>query len=287
MSMTGTFQQGLHHLLFTGDDADDHLTVSRDLAGHLLGNGQAVGASTVDNTNLILVNAGAGDDVIALDETNGLLPAAQLSGGAGTDPRTGGRGNAILGGQDGTDSLFGGAGNDTLIGGDGNDFVDGDQGSDTAFLGGGNDVFRWDNGDGSDRVDGGSGFDEMLFNGNTLAVAEQFTLSAGGHGALFTRAQGNIVMDLSSVEHVAVNTFGGTDTLTINELSGSGIKDVDVNLGFDGSADTLNINDDDNVTLVNNGNGNLTILGVSGATVHVTGFEAGSDHLSINGHLII
>jgi hypothetical protein len=35
---------------------------------------------------------------------------------------------------------------------------------------------------------------------------------------------------------------------------------------------------------VNNGNGDLTILGVAGATVHVTGFEAANDHLVINGN---
>ena len=35
--------------------------------------------------------------------------------------------------------------------------------------------------------------------------------------------------------------------------------------------------------VVNLGNGNLSILDVSGAVIHITGFEAGSDHLLING----
>ena len=51
-----------------------------------------------------------GNDTITLNESNGALPAAQLSGGAGND---------TLLGKGGNDLLFGGAGNDTLIGGDG------------------------------------------------------------------------------------------------------------------------------------------------------------------------
>jgi hypothetical protein len=185
--------------------------------------------------------------------------------------------------------LFGHAGNDTLIGGDGNDFVDGDQGADVGILGAGDDVFRWDNGDGSDRVEGGSGFDEMLFNGNTGAVAEQFTLSAadGDNHALFTRVQGGIVMDLQDVEHVTLNPFGGADTININDLTGTGITDVDINLGFDHVTDTININDDDDVQVVDNGNGNITILGVSGADIYLTGFDVGTDHLVVNGHTLI
>ena len=37
-------------------------------------------------------------------------------------------------------------------------------------------------------------------------------------------------------------------------------------------------------TVIDNGNGNLTILGLSGATMHITGFEAANDHLVIDGH---
>lgn len=302
MSINSRFQENQHRLLVTADDGGDNITFSRDTGGHLFTNGEAVGDATVTNTDLIRVNAGDGNDVITLDETNGPLPAAELFGGAGNDSLTGGSGNDQLSGQDGNDSLFGrggddtlsggagddfiagGAGNDTLTGGDGNDFLDGDQGTDVASLGAGDDVFRWDQGDGSDTVAGGSGFDEMLFNG--FGNPENFTLSAAGDHALFTRAQGNIIMDLDSIEQVTVNALGGADTVTINDPTGTDVTDIDINLGLnglgDGAIDTININDDDNLTVIDNGNGNLTILGVSGATVHVTGFEA-TDHLVING----
>ena len=308
MSITGKFFSSQHRLLFTGDSGDNNITISRDLSGHLFGNGGAIQISpagaTVANTDLIRVNGGDGNDVISLDETNGPLPAAQLFGGDGNDTLTGGSAADQLFGQNGNDSLFGGAGNDflsggagndfiaggagndTLTGGDGNDFVDGDQGADVAFLGAGNDVFRWDNGDGSDKVDGGTGFDEMLFNGNPNPVAEQFTLSANGDRASFTRAQGNIVMDLNDIEKVTVNAFGGADTVTINDPSGTDVKDIDINLGAGGIGDndTIFINDDDDVSVIDNGHGNLTIVGVSGAEVHITGFEA-QDQLVINGDI--
>ena len=144
-------------------------------------------------------------------------------------------------------------------------------------------------GDGSDKVEGGSGFDEMLFNG--FSAAEQFTLSTSDDHALFTRVQGNIIMDLHETEKVTLNTFAGADTVNINDLTGPNLKEFDINLGLNGlgdnAADTINVNVDDHLTVVNNGNGDLTILGVSGATVHITGFEAANDHLVINGEPFI
>lgn len=303
MSINSKFQEHQHRVFVTAGDGDNDILISRDAGGQLFTNGEAIDGATVANTDLIHVNAGDGNDVVTLDETNGPLPAAQLFGGDGNDSLTGGSGNDQLFGQDGNDSLFGragadtlsggsgddfiagGAGNDTLSGGDGSDFLDGDQGADTAFLGAGDDVFRWDQGDGSDKVDGASGTDELLFNG--FGNPENFTLSADGDHALLTRVQGNIVMDLDSIEKVTVNAFGGADTINLNDPTGTGITDIDLNLGVNGAgdnaADTININDDDQLTVVDNGNGNLTIFGLSGATVHITGFEAASDHLVING----
>jgi len=289
MSIIGRFLSSQHRLLFSGDGGDNNITVSRDAAGHLFGNGGAIHISpdgaSVANTDLIQVHGGDGNDVIRIDETNGALPAAQLFGGDGNDTLTGGSANDTLFGQDGNDSLFGGAGNDTLVGGAGNDSVVGGLGADVANLGAGNDVFIWNQGDGSDKVEGGSGLDELLFNG--AAGAEQFTLSSSDGHALLTRVQGNIVMDLHGVENLTLNPLTGADTITIDDPSGSGLTDIDLNLGFDGANDTININDDDHVSVVNNGNGNLTISGVSGATVHVTGFEAANDHLVINGDTFV
>ena len=304
MSIFGRFHLNQHRVLFTGTDDNDQITISRDSNGHLVGNGELIDDATVSNTDVIRVNGGDGNDIITLDEANGPLPAAELRGGDGNDTLTGGSADDQLFGQDGNDSLFGlagadslsggdgndfiagGAGNDTLFGGDGNDFLDGDQGADVGFLGAGDDVFRWDPGDGSDIVEGDSGFDEMLFNGGN--GAEQFALTANGDRALFTRVQGSIVMDMDNVEKVTVNTAGGADTVTINDPTGTDVTDVQINLGAGGVGDTdiININDDDDVSVVFGSPGEITILGVSGATVHITGFES-QDHLFINGDLFI
>ena len=221
----------------------------------------------IGSTEQLVVNMGGGNDTFTGSNNLANLIAVTVDGGAGND------------------TINGGNGNDTLLGGDGNDFIDGNGGADTAFLGAGDDVFKWDPGDGSDKVDGGTGFDEMLFNG--AAAGESFSLSADAGGALFTRVQGNITMDLTSIEKVTVNALGGVDTVNIGDITGSGVTDVDINLGVngagDGASDTININDI-GVSVVNNGNGDLTILGVAGATVHVTGFEAANDHLVINGN---
>ena len=45
-----------------------------------------------------------------------------------------------------------------------------------------------------------------------------------------TRDVGGIVMDLSRVEVVTVNARGGADTAAVNDLSGTGVTDVMLNL---------------------------------------------------------
>jgi hypothetical protein len=206
-----------------------------------------------------------------------------------------GNGDNIVVGSPGNDHLFGGNGNDTVQGGAGNDVLSGDNGNDTlvggagadAMLGGrGDDVLVWNPGDGSDTLDGGSGFDTMLFNG--AAGAETFTFTAkDAGGALFTRDLGNIKMDLTSTEKIVLNTLGGADNIHINDPSGSGVTEFHINLGVnglgDGASDTIFVNDDDGVQVVDNGHGDITITGVSGATIHITGFEAANDHLVVNG----
>ena len=45
----------------------------------------------------------------------------------------------------------------------------------------------------------------------------------------FTRNLGNIVMDLNDVEAIDLNTLGGTDTTTINDLTGTDLVEINVN----------------------------------------------------------
>src|SRR4051812_35978652 len=108
-AVTAQFSAGT--LSVTGDALDNNIAISRDAAGKILVNGGAVavigGTPTVANTTKVQVFGLGGNDVIAMSEVNGALPAANLFGGGGQDILTGGSGNG---------QLFGPAGNDTLVG---------------------------------------------------------------------------------------------------------------------------------------------------------------------------
>jgi predicted lipoprotein with Yx(FWY)xxD motif len=180
----------------------------------------------------IAVDGAAGDDLVRIDESNGIFTDSL--------PTT------IDGGQ-GNDTISGGSGAETLIGGDGNDVIDGNKGNDTAQLGAGDDTFIWDPGDGSDIVEGQDGSDTMLFNG--APAAEQFTLSANGSRFRLFRDVGNVTMDTAGVERVDVNALGGADLITINDLSGTAVGSVNADLAGslggttgDGSVDQVVVN---------------------------------------------
>src|SRR4051794_26542188 len=70
-----------------GDALNNTITIGRNAAGTILVNSGAVsvlgGTPTVANTALIQVFGQDGNDTIALNETNGALPKANLFGGAG------------------------------------------------------------------------------------------------------------------------------------------------------------------------------------------------------------
>src|SRR4051794_21695307 len=125
LSVTASFAPTTGVLSVFGDQLDNTIVVSRDMAGHILVNGGAIsvagGTPTVANTRLVQVSGQAGSDHISLDEVFGALPAANLFGGSGNDFLTGGSGNNMLFGDAGSDTLLGKGGNDQLYGGAGDD----------------------------------------------------------------------------------------------------------------------------------------------------------------------
>jgi len=222
----------------------------------------------------IVVNGRGGDDVLRIDEANGVF--------TDTIPTT-------LDGGAGNDNLAGGSGAETLIGGSGNDVIDGNKGSDVALMGAGDDTFVWDPGDGSDVVEGQDGRDTMRFNG--AAAAEHFDLSANGRRLRFFRDVGNITMDTAGVETVDVNALGGADTVTVHDLAGTDVTHVDANLGStiggtagDGSADSVIVNGTAGADAISvrGGSGAARVSGLF-TTVDVTGAEPAGDTLAIQG----
>jgi len=221
----------------------------------------------------IAVDARAGDDFVRTDESNGVF--------TGSIPTT-------IDGGAGSDTLAGGAGAESLIGGDGNDSIDGNGGADTALMGAGDDTFVWDPGDGSDVVEGQDGSDTMLFNG--AGGAEQVDLSATGNRLRFFRTQGTITMDTAGVERVDFNALGGADSVTVNDLSGTDVTDVRVDLAVtlgggtgDGQADRVIVNATEGEDAINV-QGDAAGVKVSGlaATVGILHPEAANDRLEIN-----
>jgi RTX calcium-binding nonapeptide repeat (4 copies) len=221
----------------------------------------------------IAVNAGDGDDLVRIDDSNGAFNAGI--------PTT-------IDGGDGNDTLGGGTGIETLRGGDGNDSIDGNGGNDVAFMGDGDDTFVWDPGDASDVVEGQDGADTMLFNG--AGGAEQVDLSANGNRLRFVRTQGAITMDTAGVERVDFNALGGADLTTVNDLSGTDVSEVNVDLAAtlggatgDGQIDRVVVNATDGEDAINV-QGDAEVVKVSGlsATVAVRHSEVANDRLEIN-----
>jgi RTX calcium-binding nonapeptide repeat (4 copies)/Calpain family cysteine protease len=148
-------------LTVNGTPGNDTIIVRR--VGDVIsvaGTGVSVSAGRVGQ---VVVNAGAGDDVIRLDSETTRGQAALgvpcvVYGGAGNDTIVGtpgadrldgGSGNDTITGGAGDDVLIGGYGNDTLNGGAGNDWMSGDAGDDLLIGGSGRDVMT--GGDGYDR----------------------------------------------------------------------------------------------------------------------------------------
>jgi predicted lipoprotein with Yx(FWY)xxD motif len=221
----------------------------------------------------IAVAARAGDDLVRMDESNGAFTDA-----IPTEIDAGG----------GNDTVLGGAGAETLLGGDGNDTLDGNGGNDRALLGAGDDVFVWDPGDGSDVVEGEAGADTMRFNGAN--IAEQVDLSANGNRLRFFRVQANITMDTAGVERVDFNALGGADQVTVNDLTGTDVGAVNVDLASalggaagDGAADRVIVNGtagNDTIDV----SGNASGVAVSGLRTAVAiQHHEPTDELAVNG----
>jgi Ca2+-binding RTX toxin-like protein len=267
-----------------GDAADNALTVGRDAAGKLLVNGGTVtifgGTPTVANTALVSVFGQAGNDVLALDEANGVLPKANLFGGAGNDTLTGGSGNDQLFGQAGNDTLLGKRGDDLLFGGAGNDSLTAGGGNDQSFGQAGDDLLIWNPGDGSAVNEGGEGNDTVeVIGGN---VSETFTAAANGTRVRFDRVTpAPFFLDIGTTENLIVSMNGGDDTFT----AGNGLATL-IQISVDGGAgnDTITGGDGadrlsggDGNDLITGGRGNDILLGGSGDDTFVWNPGDGSD----------
>jgi Ca2+-binding RTX toxin-like protein len=266
-----------------GDAGSDSVIVNATAANDAITAAGTAGSATVTGlaATVNVAHAEAASDSLAINALGGddRVDAAALGADAMKLTQDGGADN---------DTLLGGRGNDVQLGGDGNDSLDGNQGNDVALMGAGDDRFTWDPGDGSDVIEGQAGSDAMTFNGSN--VGEQFDASANGGRVRFVRNVGSITMDLNDVEGIDLNALGGADVLTVNDLSGTDVTEVNLNLAAalggaagDGSPDQVIVNatNGDDVVVAGGAAGSATVNGLS-ATVGVTHAEAATDSLAIN-----
>jgi Ca2+-binding RTX toxin-like protein len=183
---------------------------------------------------------------------------------------------------------IGGLGNDTLIGTPDADLFIGGDGDDLVLMGAGDDTAVWNPGDDNDTFEGQAGSDTMLFNGAN--ISENVDVSANGGRVRFVRNVAAVTMDLDDVERIDFNALGGADQVVVNDLSGTDVTELNVNLAStiggtsgDGSADSVIVNGtsgDDVAVVVGDASG-VAVVGFP-ARVNITGAEAANDSLRVN-----
>ena len=162
----------------------------------------------IGTTENLVVNANGGDDIFTAG--NGLAALIQLTvdGGAGND------------------TITGGDGDDMLLGGDGNDLVIGGRGNDTALLGAGDDTFVWNPGDGSD-IGRGPGRHRHAAVQRRQRRREDRHLGQRQPGALHPRRRQHHDGPQRRRAASNFNALGGADTITVNDLTGTDVTQVD------------------------------------------------------------
>jgi len=268
--------------------ADGCLNIIGTVAGTTLSVGLRPGAPTIIEVDIddddfiehnfrradvdcIIIDARGGDDVVLIDESNGIF--------TNTEPTT------IYGGS-GDDELYGGSGGEDFIPGPGNDIV---------LMGAGDDRFVWIDGDDTDLVEGEAGVDDVEVHGSDLA--EHFTVTANGTRVRFDRLNPHpFSLDLGACENLIIQAHGGDDTtsatgnlaalITITADGGDGDDTLlggnggDVLIGGEGAdfidgqqgSDLILLGAGDDVFQWDPGDGNDTIEGQDGTdAIHFNG----------------
>lgn len=246
-----TLQAAPGTLTITGDGADDNVILAVNAQGQLTHNFGATNGFS-DNTDFdatqanaqpivsgtvgVVANLGGGNDAINLS-------AADLN-------------NSTINGEAGDDIIVGSDNADTISGGDGNDRITGFRGGDTVNGDAGNDVMIWNNGDGTDSNTGGGGVDETQVNASQ--VTDGMTVKATPTGFRFDRITAvTFGIDLVDVDRLAINGFGGNDTLVTD-------PGVSLPMVIDGGSGDDVLTTGDGADVVNGGDGNDTLNGAGG-----------------------
>jgi hypothetical protein len=228
--------------------------VATGAPGGVAVNGLAAAVTLVDvdaDQDVLTVAGLGGDDVIDASS----IPAGVIK-------------SAVNGGL-GLDLIRGTQGSDAVTGGDGNDHV---------YLGGGDDVFSWFAGDDSDSVYGEGGVDSVRFNGTV--ASENISVTAIAGRVWINRDIAAVSLNLDGVEHLGLTASAGADNITVGDLSGTGLADIEIGLigslgAPDATADTITVLGTagaDDVTISGTEPGSVSVGGLT-ATVQITGAD--------------
>ena len=120
----------------------------------------------------------------------------------------------------------------------------------------------------------------MIFNGAN--ANENINISANGSHVRFSRDVGNVTMDVNGIEQIDFNALGGADIITVNDLSGTDVAAVNLNLtGGGGKSVVVNGTADDDAIGVGGDATGVVVAGLA-ATVNITGADPDADRLTIN-----
>ncbi len=242
--------QGFTRALY-GDDGDDTLVGSEfdDSLYGGRGRDQLFGLEGADR-----LEGGDDDDVLYGGDDNDFLDGGNhadvMYGEDGDDWLQGGPGDDRMFGEVGDDWLLGNAGDDELTGGVGSDYVLGGANDDTInwtfgqpvdfFVTGGGDlqsVTASDGGQDTFVITAPSTDDAITITAVSRAGSLQATNPTGSNTTLYQLPDG-IQIDVNSsalyvtdIEGLNVNAGAGADVITVNDLKGSLVSDITLDVG--------------------------------------------------------
>ncbi|HEV8292104.1 MAG TPA: calcium-binding protein, partial [Tepidisphaeraceae bacterium] len=154
-------------------------------------------------------------------------------------------------------------------------------GADSVFGDSDSDTIIWNNGDGSDLVEGGGGVDVLQVNGSA-ASGDTFTVSAAGARLNFQRTNLTpFTLDAAAIEQLDINGDGGGDSITINDVTVTGVKSINIDPGTGSDAVIVNGRSTaDN--LVAGGSSDVSVIGLA-YDINILG-PTTSDTLTIKGN---
>jgi T1SS-143 domain-containing protein len=197
----------------------------------------------------IRIDGGLGNDI--LQGSN--VQADDIRGGADNDTISGLGGDDVLYGDEGNDEIWGGAGSDTIDGGTGNDTIYGNAGNDSIVAGAGDDRIIYTVGDGYDVVNGGTesgstypNYDELVIKGD--ATSRVFTLGTVENNSIDPVDSKDIqvaytggAVTADEIERVTFNLGSGGDTVVLEDITGSAVKDTTVVINGGAGSDTIDL----------------------------------------------